>query len=112
MKRTLLTLLSIFCIATTVYSQTVWEDKVAIDTDTGNNPYTIANGLIDGDSNLDILVGTDEDNVIVWYKGNVQYGSFTKNNFKLLLIYMSKLMPKMEINYKNKDVIEQQQKKI
>ncbi|BAO77501.1 T9SS type A sorting domain-containing protein [Winogradskyella sp. PG-2] len=70
MKRTLLTLLSIFCIATTVYSQTVWEDKVAIDTDTGNNPYTIANGLIDGDSNLDILVGTDEDNVIVWYKGN------------------------------------------
>lgn len=50
--------------------------------------------------------------LIVWYKGNVQYGSFTKNNFKLLLIYMSKLMPKMEINYKNKDATEQQQKKI
>ena len=37
--------------------------------------------------------------LILWYKGNVQYGSFTKHNFKLLLMYMNKLMPKMEINY-------------
>ena len=30
--------------------------------------------------------------LVVWYKGNVQYGSFSKNNLKLLLVYMNKLM--------------------
>jgi hypothetical protein len=77
MKRTLLTLLSIFCVVITAKSQTVWAAKSTIDAATGNNPYTIASGLIDGDSNLDILMGTDEDNVIVWYKGNGD-GTFVK----------------------------------
>ncbi len=77
MKRTLLTLLSIFCIAITANSQTVWAAKTTIDAATGNNPYTIANGLIDGDSNLDILIGTDADHIIVWYKGNGD-GTFVK----------------------------------
>ncbi|WP_296386794.1 T9SS type A sorting domain-containing protein [Winogradskyella sp.] len=77
MKRTLLTLLSIFCVALTVNSQTVWAAKTTIDAATGNNPYTIANGLIDGDSNLDIVIGTDEDHILVWYKGNGD-GTFVK----------------------------------
>lgn len=77
MKRTLLTLLSTFCIAITVHSQTVWETKVSIDALTGNNPYTLATGLIDGDTNLDIIIGTDADHIIVWYKGNGD-GTFAK----------------------------------
>ena len=36
-------------------------------------------------------------NLIIWYKGNVQYGSFTKNNFQLLLIYLTKLLPYINI---------------
>jgi hypothetical protein len=39
--------------------------------------------------------------LLVWYKGNVQYGSFSKNNFKVLLVYMNKLMPKMQIDIKD-----------
>ncbi|MBV7268199.1 T9SS type A sorting domain-containing protein [Winogradskyella luteola] len=77
MKRTLLILLLIIYTTATVKSQTVWSAKNTVDADTGNNPYTIASGLIDGDSNLDILVGTDEDNIIVWYKGNGD-GTFVK----------------------------------
>ena len=76
MKRTLLAL-SIYCIALTANSQTVWAEKTTIDNDTGNNPYTIASGLIDADSNLDIVVGTDSDNIIVWYAGNGD-GTFMK----------------------------------
>jgi hypothetical protein len=77
MKKTLLTLLSIFCISLTMNAQTVWAAKATIDGATGNNPYTIANGLIDGDSNLDIIIGTDQDHIIVWYKGNGD-GTFVK----------------------------------
>jgi hypothetical protein len=77
MKTTLLTLISVFCIAISAKSQTVWETKSTIDAATGNNPYTIASGLIDGDSNLDILIGTDADHIIVWYKGNGD-GTFVK----------------------------------
>ena len=36
-------------------------------------------------------------NLIIWYKGNVQYGSFTRNNFQLLLIYLTKLLPYINI---------------
>jgi hypothetical protein len=77
MKTTLLTLLSIFCITISLNSQTVWEDKVEIDGATGSNPYTIASGQIDADTNLDILIGTDADHIIVWYKGNGD-GTFVK----------------------------------
>jgi hypothetical protein len=70
MKKTLLTLFSVTCIALNLQSQTVWADKVTIDAETGNNPYAITTGLIDNDSFIDIIVGTDTDHTIVWYKGN------------------------------------------
>ena len=75
-------LLSTFLILLAVnfsFSQTNFAAKQTIDADTGNNPYTIASGHIDGDSHLDILVGTDVDNIIVWYKGNGD-GTFTKQS--------------------------------
>ncbi len=77
MKRTLLTLLSVICVGVTANSQTSWAEKTTIDGATGNNPYTIASGLIDADTNLDILIGTDADHIIAWYKGNGD-GTFDK----------------------------------
>ena len=40
--------------------------------------------------------------LLVWYKGNVQYGSFSKYNFKLLLLNINKFLPKMEIKSEKK----------
>lgn len=77
MKKTLLTLLSVVCIAFSLNAQTTFKAPVTIDMDTGDNPYTIASGFIDGDTNYDILVGTDVDNVVVWYQGNGD-GTFVK----------------------------------
>lgn len=77
MKKTLLSLLSVFCIALYGNAQTVWASKTTLDSATGNNPYTIATGLIDGDAIADILIGTDTDHVLVWYKGNGD-GTFAK----------------------------------
>lgn len=70
MKKTILTLILIFSLFFVCHAQTVFASPVVVDSNTGNNPYTIANGLIDGDSNLDIVVGTDSDHVITWHKGN------------------------------------------
>lgn len=58
-------------------AQTTFEPKVTLDVNTGNNPYTIATGLIDNDAVLDIIIGTDTDHIIVWYKGNDD-GTFVK----------------------------------
>ncbi|MEM5566284.1 T9SS type A sorting domain-containing protein [Psychroserpens sp. AS72] len=77
MKLKLLSLLTLFGACTMMYAQTTFEPKVTIDSNTGNNPYTIATGLIDGDSILDIIIGTDVDHIIVWYKGNGD-GTFIK----------------------------------
>lgn len=77
MKKTLLSLLSITCLTLTLQSQTVWSAKVTIDANTGNNPYAITTGLVDNDTFIDIVVGTDEDHILVWYKGNGD-GTFVK----------------------------------
>lgn len=77
MVKTLLTFLSIFSIAIAVGAQTVFAPKITIDSATGNNPYTIASGFIDDNTNLDIVIGTDADHIIVWYKGNGD-GTFIK----------------------------------
>lgn len=76
MKKTLLTLLSIFCLALTVNSQTTWAAKSPINTTTGDAPYTIASGLIDDDTLPDIVIGTYLGNTIEWYKSNGD-GTFT-----------------------------------
>ena len=43
--------------------------------------------------------------LIIWYKGNVQYGSFTKYNFKLLLLYLTKLLPYVNLENSEKEVL-------
>ena len=77
MKKLLLSLFSMTCIIISSNAQTVWASKATIDSATGNTPYTIASGLIDADTELDILIGTDSDHIIVWYKGNGD-GTFVK----------------------------------
>ncbi|WP_052466941.1 T9SS type A sorting domain-containing protein [Psychroserpens damuponensis] len=77
MKQKLLSFLTLIGACTSIFAQTTFEPKVTIDANTGNNPYTIATGLIDADPFLDIIIGTDADHVIVWYKGNGD-GTFVK----------------------------------
>lgn len=78
MKKTLLTLLSIICVALTVNSQTVWEPIQNIDPNAGVNPYVIASGDLDGDTHIDIVIGTYNftEDVVKWYK-NDGIGNFT-----------------------------------
>lgn len=77
MKGLLLPSLFLAFMTFTVQSQTTWGSKVVIDNDTGNNPYAITSGFINDDTNLDILIGTDADHILVWYKGNGD-GTFVK----------------------------------
>ncbi|WP_047546649.1 T9SS type A sorting domain-containing protein [Psychroserpens sp. Hel_I_66] len=77
MKLKLLSLITFTCASVTLCAQTTFEPKVTIDADTGDNPYTMATGLIDDDAFLDIMVGTDVDNTLIWYKNNGD-ATFTK----------------------------------
>lgn len=70
MKKTLLNLGLILSVSMAMMSQTTFGPKQAIDLNTGNNPYAIDSGLIDGDAFIDIIVGTDVDNTLIWYKNN------------------------------------------
>lgn len=70
MKKTLLTIFSFLMLAYSTDAQTVWAPKSTINASTGDAPYTIASGLIDGDSFNDIIIGTYNDNTIEWYKNN------------------------------------------
>lgn len=70
MKKTLLTCLSVICLTTFMNAQTTFVAKQIINGSTGNNPYTLATGDIDGDTYADIIVGTDVDNTLIWYKNN------------------------------------------
>jgi len=70
MKTKLLTLLSICCVIISTNAQTVFETKASINASTGDAPYTIATGFIDGDANTDIVIGTYLGNTLEWYKGN------------------------------------------
>lgn len=65
------TLLSCFA-----FSQTTFLPKVGINTSTGDAPYTIASGAIDGDALPDIIIGTYLGNTMEWYKNNGD-GTFT-----------------------------------
>ncbi|WP_430468080.1 FG-GAP-like repeat-containing protein [Winogradskyella ouciana] len=78
MKRTLLTLISIFCVLFTVNSQTVWDPIQNIDPSTGADAYVIASGDLDGDSDIDIAMGTYNfsADVVKWYQ-NDGSGNFT-----------------------------------
>ncbi|WP_179020082.1 T9SS type A sorting domain-containing protein [Winogradskyella forsetii] len=52
------------------FAQTTFLPKVGINTNTGDAPYTIASGLIDGDPLPDIIIGTNLGNTLEWYKNN------------------------------------------
>ena len=74
MKQKLLfafTILSCFA-----YAQTTFSPKVVINPTTGDAPYAIASGLIDGDTSPDILIGTNLGNTMEWYK-NDDDGTFS-----------------------------------
>lgn len=40
--------------------------------------------------------------LLKWYQNNIKYGSFEKQSFKILLIYLTKLIPS-HFNYKKED---------
>lgn len=51
-------------------AQTTFLPKVTINATTGDAPYTMTSGLIDGDALPDIIIGTYLGNTIEWYKNN------------------------------------------
>lgn len=63
-------LFAIAFISALSFGQTTFLPKVVINSATGDAPYSIDTGLIDGDSFTDILVGTNLGNTIEWYKNN------------------------------------------
>lgn len=69
-------------IVTTAYAQTPFGPEVTIDANTGDNPYVVASGDLDGDSDIDLVIGTYDyfpgatGDVIKWY-ANDGLGNFT-----------------------------------
>jgi len=77
MKKTLLTCLMITCAVIIGQSQTSFAAKQTINATTGDAPYNIASGFVDGDAYADIVIGTWLGNTIEWYKNNGD-GTFTQ----------------------------------
>jgi len=77
MKRTLLTFLSCISIVVTLYSQTPFGPEQTINAATGANPYSIDSGDLNGDTFIDIVIGTDSGHTVEWYTNNGS-GTFTK----------------------------------
>nr|WP_321245514.1 T9SS type A sorting domain-containing protein [uncultured Psychroserpens sp.] len=77
MKRTLLFAIALATSFTSI-SQTVWEPLQNIDPNTGADPYVIASGDLDGDLDIDIVIGTFRfsNDDIKWY-ANDGSGNFT-----------------------------------
>ena len=76
MQKTLLACISALCFVNLISAQTTFSTKQPINTSTGTNPYVIASGDLDGDTYIDIVIGTYAGNTIEWYK-NDGSGSFT-----------------------------------
>jgi len=81
MKKTLLFLVSVFCITFIVNAQTNFASIQNIDSNTGNEPYRITSGDLDGDGIVDLVMGTYDVNgtmdFIKWYK-NDGNGNFSE----------------------------------
>ena len=80
MKKTLLNL-SLFLIASfSVFCQTTFAPVVNIDPNTGNEPYEIESGDLDGDGTIDLVMATFDAagsaDIVKWYK-NDGSGNFT-----------------------------------
>jgi hypothetical protein len=81
MKKTLLAVLTILCFSNLNFAQTVFGPRQNIDPDTGNNPTFVVSGDLDGDTFIDIAIGTYDfsqttQDFIKWYK-NDGSGNFT-----------------------------------
>lgn len=78
MKNLLLSLISITCIISSSDAQTAWAIYQDIDTSTGNDPYVIASGDLDGDTDIDLAIGTYNfsSDAVKWYQ-NDGSGNFT-----------------------------------
>ena len=70
MKKTLYYVVALVLSSTFCYAQITFEPKITIDPDTGDNPLAIASGFIDADAFIDVILGTDVDNTLIWYKNN------------------------------------------
>ena len=79
MKRTLLAAILLLSSSLSLTSQTTFGPKQTINANTGNDPYAIASGLIDGDEYVDIITATTITNQLVWYKNNGD-GTFTEQS--------------------------------
>ncbi|OUS00865.1 hypothetical protein A9Q86_08925 [Flavobacteriales bacterium 33_180_T64] len=77
MKKILLFTLA-FAIGLTLYSQTAWDPIQNIDPAVGTDPYVISSGDLDGDTDIDLVVGTFSfsNDIIKWY-ANDGVGNFT-----------------------------------
>ncbi len=75
MKKTLLTSILVFTVSY-LNAQTTFGPKQTINANTGNDPFAIASGFIDGDAFADIITATTLTNQLVWYKNNAD-GTFT-----------------------------------
>lgn len=79
MKKTLLTCLTFICCIVGVNSQTTFATMQNIDPNTSEKPYVIASGDLDGDTFIDIVIGTYNftSDFVRWYK-NDGSGNFTQ----------------------------------
>lgn len=83
MKKTLLPFIIALLVGYYSNSQTTFKNYVTIDASTGEDPYKIASGDLDGDNTIDLVIGTFNFNggtpiqdYIKWYK-NDGAGNFT-----------------------------------
>ncbi|MFL0352744.1 T9SS type A sorting domain-containing protein [Xanthomarina sp. GH4-25] len=77
MKKTLL-LLTLSLFIGNSFAQTVWSSYKTIDSDPGENPYTIASGMLNGGAYPDLVVGTYVGNKILVYMNN-EDGTFASS---------------------------------
>ncbi len=76
MKKQLLNITFIGLLSLSLNAQTTFGPKQTINANTGNDPYAIASGFIDGDNYADIITGMTLTNQLIWYKNNGD-GTFT-----------------------------------
>ncbi len=92
MKINLLSAILILSVSFTLTAQTNFGPKQTINSNTGNNPYAIASGFIDGDAYADIVTATTITNQLVWYKNNGD-GTFTaQSNITNTINYVGSIM--------------------
>ena len=69
MRKSTLAFTITFCFLS-IHAQTTFKSKVTINGNTGNTPFNIASGLINGDAYPDILVATYFDETMEYYENN------------------------------------------